>query len=312
MGLKKEFIKRYMLSFSTIGKIASTWEGYSMELRATTEEEKTKALLKISESRYEESKEFLLDAYFKTDLKTLLEGKDVLEVGSNHGGASLAYYELYNLNSIVGIDTTERAREISKKFFATRGLEKKSAFYTGFAEQLPFADQSFDAIISFDVFEHVQDVQQALKESWRVLRPGGMLLAVFPSYYHPTQHHLFDVTYAPFIHWFFKPEDLMDAYWEILDQYPTHRDNIGAMRRPLHQWEKLYIINGTTLLKFKQYLAKMPWSSARHVGLPMGEAGTVSRRPAVFKIFKYLVSWATKIPLLDEITNQRIVYILTK
>jgi len=151
-----------------------------------------------------------------------------------------------------------------------------------------------------------------MKECWRVLRPGGRLLAAFPSYFHPTQHHLFDVTYAPFIHWFFKPSDLMDAYWEILDENPAHRDRIGSVRRPLYPWEKLFIINGTTLQKFRKIIASMSWSSVEHIGLPMGEAGMVSKRPPAYKIVKYLVGWATKVPLLEEITNHRIVYILTK
>jgi len=97
MSLKKALIKKYMLAYSAIGKIDSTWEGYSLALHATTEEEKTKALLQISENRYQESKKFLLDEYFRTDLKKLLEGKEVLEVGSNNGGGALAYCELYNL-----------------------------------------------------------------------------------------------------------------------------------------------------------------------------------------------------------------------
>lgn len=312
MGIKKSIIKSYMLSFSAMNNTNSTWEGYSIAAHAENEEERIKALLQISENRYHESKLFPLDAYFRMDLKPLLEGKEVLEIGSNNGGAALAYYEMYNLKSIVGIDTTESATEISKLFFKINGSNKNSNFHTGFAENLPYPDASFDAIISFDVFEHVQDVSASLKECWRVLRPGGIVLAVFPSYYHPTQHHLFDVTYAPFIHWIFSPVDLMDAYWEILDENPTYRDKIGAVRRSLYPWEKLYIINGTTLRKFRQVLTEIPWSGVKHIALPMGEAGMVSKRPSIFKLLKYFVSWATKVPVFDEISNQRIVYILNK
>ncbi len=57
--------------------------------------------------------------------------------------------------------------------------------------RLPFADNTFDCIISFYVFEHVQNWQQALAEIQRVLKPGGACLHIFPSKYCPVEPHLF-------------------------------------------------------------------------------------------------------------------------
>ncbi len=57
--------------------------------------------------------------------------------------------------------------------------------------RLPFADSTFDCIISFYVFEHVQNWQQALAEIQRVLKPGGVCLHIFPSKYCPIEPHLF-------------------------------------------------------------------------------------------------------------------------
>ena len=45
---------------------------------------------------------------------------------------------------------------------------------------LTFADQSFDIVGSFEVMEHVPDYVAGLKEMYRVLKPGGHLLATFP------------------------------------------------------------------------------------------------------------------------------------
>lgn len=42
--------------------------------------------------------------------------------------------------------------------------------------ELSFAAESFDAVLSFDVLEHVPDYRKALQEFFRVLKPGGLLL----------------------------------------------------------------------------------------------------------------------------------------
>ena len=48
-------------------------------------------------------------------------------------------------------------------------------------ETLPFADETFDVVSAFDVFEHLVDPQCALPEIRRVLRPGGALIGATPD-----------------------------------------------------------------------------------------------------------------------------------
>lgn len=45
------------------------------------------------------------------------------------------------------------------------------------AEQLPFADASFDGVLAKDIFEHVQRPGPLAAEAFRVLRPGGVIVA---------------------------------------------------------------------------------------------------------------------------------------
>src|SRR3989442_1233368 len=46
----------------------------------------------------------------------------------------------------------------------------------GAGEQLPYPDESFDAVVCLDVLEHVSDVESVLGEVRRVLKPGGVVL----------------------------------------------------------------------------------------------------------------------------------------
>jgi len=64
-------------------------------------------------------------------------------------------------------------------------------FETGDALALPFADASFDAIVSFETIEHVTDGQAFLAEMQRVLIPGGLLIISTPNIHytaHPAYH----------------------------------------------------------------------------------------------------------------------------
>ncbi|MDQ3543637.1 MAG: class I SAM-dependent methyltransferase, partial [Actinomycetota bacterium] len=52
----------------------------------------------------------------------------------------------------------------------------------GDATMLPFADGTFDAVVTSEVLEHIPNDTGALAELTRVLRPGGVLAATVPSW----------------------------------------------------------------------------------------------------------------------------------
>lgn len=76
----------------------------------------------------------------------------------------------------------ERAAEGARKL----GLE---LLVNAAGERLPYADSSFDAVLSNEVIEHVQDDRAALTEIARVLRPGGRLLLFCPNRWYPVEQH---------------------------------------------------------------------------------------------------------------------------
>lgn len=56
-------------------------------------------------------------------------------------------------------------------------------------QKIPFDNDHFDVVVSWDVMEHVQDHARTLAEIRRVLRPGGESLHYFPSKYRPIESH---------------------------------------------------------------------------------------------------------------------------
>lgn len=303
----------YMAKFSAVGRLDPTWAGYAAANLAKNEDEKAEALLSISETRYRESFQAPLDGYFRRPLRPLLENLDLLEIGSNHGGATLAYLEQYAPKTITGVEVTAEQIATSQRFFARRGIDStRYQFKVAFAENLPFADESFDAVTAFDVWEHVHDIGKATQEAYRVLRKNGVALLVFPSFFHPTQHHLFEATHAPFVHWFFSPERIMRAYWEMLETDPEYQRRIGVHRRSLESWERLRTINGTTKMGFNRLVRGMPWKNVEFVSLPFGIAGTAVQKNAMIKSLRWLSAPLTSLPLFSEVANQRIVCILKK
>jgi len=68
----------------------------------------------------------------------------------------------------------------------------------GDATRLPFADGSFDVVITSEVLEHIQDDVAAINEMVRVLRPGGVFAATVPSWMPETVNwKLSDEYHAP-------------------------------------------------------------------------------------------------------------------
>ncbi|MDR3573370.1 MAG: methyltransferase domain-containing protein [Anaerolineaceae bacterium] len=68
-------------------------------------------------------------------------------------------------------------------------LKENSPTVCGAGETLPFADNTFDLVLSHEVLEHVQDDQQAVCEIVRTLRPGGRLVLFCPNRGYPFETH---------------------------------------------------------------------------------------------------------------------------
>jgi ubiquinone/menaquinone biosynthesis C-methylase UbiE len=96
-------------------------------------------------------------------------GQRLLEVGF---GMGTDLFQFAAAGAIVsGVDLSPEHIRIAQKRFALYGLAADLRLAD--AEQLPFEDESFDAVYTFGVIHHTPDTQKAVDEIYRVLKPGG-------------------------------------------------------------------------------------------------------------------------------------------
>ncbi|MFN5496117.1 MAG: class I SAM-dependent methyltransferase [bacterium] len=96
-------------------------------------------------------------------------GLKTLEIGVGLGADHQSFAE--GGADLHGIDLTPRAIEHTSRRLALFGLSSKLA--QGDAENLPFADDTFDLVYSWGVLHHSPDTPKAFQEVLRVLKPGG-------------------------------------------------------------------------------------------------------------------------------------------
>ncbi|MDP2315330.1 MAG: methyltransferase domain-containing protein [Pseudomonadota bacterium] len=107
----------------------------------------------------------------------LKRGDRVLEIGGHRSGL-LPWLE--RTRGITGSGLDISPVWVAAQNAAARARGSDTLWVLGDAEALPFADQSFAAVVAFDVFEHLTHLDRALAEAFRVLAPGGRLVVHMP------------------------------------------------------------------------------------------------------------------------------------
>ena len=106
----------------------------------------------------------------------------VLDIGCGGGGNIERYAKMVLNGKIYGIDYSKTAVYISKEInrrYINQGIVE---IYEGSISSLPFLDNFFNLVSSFETFYFWSDLTRDLKEIYRVLKPNGHLILVNEGY----------------------------------------------------------------------------------------------------------------------------------
>jgi demethylmenaquinone methyltransferase/2-methoxy-6-polyprenyl-1,4-benzoquinol methylase len=104
-------------------------------------------------------------------------GQAVLDVASGTAGVALQITARTGA-SVVGVDLTEQMLRQGQRNVAGAGMSDRIRLTAGRAEQLPFADATFDALTFTYLLRYVLDPQATLDELARVVKPGGQVASL--------------------------------------------------------------------------------------------------------------------------------------
>jgi 2-polyprenyl-6-hydroxyphenyl methylase/3-demethylubiquinone-9 3-methyltransferase len=93
---------------------------------------------------------------------------EILDVGCGAGFLTNALAK--NEHFVTGIDLSETSLETASKNDSSKNVR----YLIADASSLPFQDAAFDVVCAMDVLEHVDHPEQLIRESSRVLKPGGL------------------------------------------------------------------------------------------------------------------------------------------
>lgn len=147
-----------------------------------------------------------------------LENAKILDIGC---GGGLLSNELAKIsNNVTGIDIHDEVLHIAKKYNELKNVKYLKAN----ADNLPFADNTFDIVCAMDLLEHVEDYQQAVSEGVRVLKKNGLF------FFHTFNRNLFSKLFIikgmewfvkdtpknlHVYHQFIKPKDLIQLFLQL-------------------------------------------------------------------------------------------------
>lgn len=205
-------------------------------------------------------RQFFFQKYYDF-FKEVGEGrKDILEIGC--GRCTIGQYFARDGKNVTCSDITEHAMATAAKNFSAAGLS--AHMVQADAVALPFADASFDLTVSVGLLEHLEGdaMQKAIREQYRVLRPGGMLVFIsvphkfsiqtfFQKHDHYHREHLGPRDYASAC----REAGFSSAEWFYINPFPLMETRYEAF------WTRVY----ASVYRLRSWFMRYPMKSNRIV-----------------------------------------------
>ncbi|HLZ07624.1 MAG TPA: ubiquinone/menaquinone biosynthesis methyltransferase, partial [Chloroflexota bacterium] len=125
-------------------------------------------------------------------------GALVLDIGAGTGDLALGALKAGALR-VVGVDFVDSMLASARTKLLSAGYRNRIAFAIGDALSLPFPDASFDGVVNGFLLRNVADLDGALREFARVLRPGGRLVCLEITHAPPALAPFFAVYFGRII-----------------------------------------------------------------------------------------------------------------
>ncbi|MGK0363984.1 MAG: demethylmenaquinone methyltransferase/2-methoxy-6-polyprenyl-1,4-benzoquinol methylase [Saprospiraceae bacterium] len=107
-----------------------------------------------------------------------LNPKQILDVATGTGDVALEAQKRLKPDFITGVDISHEMLEVGREKIRKKGLTESIRLDLGDSENLPYDDNSFDAVtVAFGV-RNYENLEKGMREMNRVLRPGGKLVVL--------------------------------------------------------------------------------------------------------------------------------------
>ncbi len=206
------------------------------------------------------------------------QGKQVLEIGCGLGTDAINFARAGA--HYTGVDLTERSIELVERRFAYEHLS--GDLRVADAENLPFADNTFDLIYSHGVLHHTPDTQRAINETHRVLKPGGAAMVML--YHKSSYNYHINIMLLRRL-----GARLLAFNWGV----PFVHAMTGEDENRLRELQKLYRNDKTRMLSTEEFLNQ----NTDGAGNPLARVYT---RPEALKLFSRYAEARTEVHFLNK------------
>ncbi|MEI8388565.1 MAG: class I SAM-dependent methyltransferase [bacterium] len=146
------------------------------------------------------------------------ENKVVLDIASGLGYGADCLFKLGRAKKVYGVEFNQEAVNYANEIYSNKDVSYKQ----GSILEIPFEDNSFDIVTSFETLEHIENEIKQLQEIKRVLKPKGYYILSTPNDWNMEKnpHHVKCYDY-------FKLKKLISEYFQIEKIYNQNSGDLG-------------------------------------------------------------------------------------